>query len=170
MTIEDLTFKLLKIKWAYQERAMIRRGVEWLVWQAAYLLPRRVALITFVRVYAETMEAPGPDYERVYRCWEANDLKERQEASKRRAALVEGTLLETTSDQQDAPSDLEIRTRILFTAADLASEDLNWILKQKINEARQSMIAKSIEEIERRGRVVEYVINTSERSSDNVLQ
>jgi len=36
----------------------------------AWKLPRRVALWTFIRVYAFDGEAPGPEYERVYKAWE----------------------------------------------------------------------------------------------------
>jgi len=37
----------------------------------AWSLPRRVALWTFIRVYAADGGNPGPDYERVYKAWEA---------------------------------------------------------------------------------------------------
>lgn len=37
----------------------------------AWALPRRVALWAFVRVYAADGEAPGPEYERAYKAWEA---------------------------------------------------------------------------------------------------
>lgn len=33
---------------------------------AAYALPRSVALWGFVRVYASTMDSPGPEYEKAY--------------------------------------------------------------------------------------------------------
>ena len=37
----------------------------------AWALPRRVAMFAFIRVYAADGQAPGPQYERVYRAWEA---------------------------------------------------------------------------------------------------
>lgn len=36
----------------------------------AWLLPRRIALWTFIRVYAAGGDI-GPDYERCYKAWEA---------------------------------------------------------------------------------------------------
>jgi hypothetical protein len=39
----------------------------WIAW----LLPRQIALWTFIRVYAADGQSPGPDYERVYKAWEA---------------------------------------------------------------------------------------------------
>lgn len=36
----------------------------------AYRVPRKLALLVFVRVYAVLGEL-GPDYERVYKAWEA---------------------------------------------------------------------------------------------------
>lgn len=44
--------------------------VERLCWSIAFAVPRRIALLVFVRVYASTLEAPGPEYERVYRTFE----------------------------------------------------------------------------------------------------
>jgi hypothetical protein len=43
---------------------------ETLPWKVAMLLPHKVALFAFVRVYAVTGEL-GPDYEPTYRAWEA---------------------------------------------------------------------------------------------------
>ncbi len=37
----------------------------------ARALPRRLALWVFIRVYACDGEAPGPEYSRVYKAWEA---------------------------------------------------------------------------------------------------
>ena len=49
----------------------------WLAWvkeatprQLAWMLPRRVALWAFIRVYAADGEAPGPEYSRCYDAWE----------------------------------------------------------------------------------------------------
>lgn len=39
-------------------------------WWVANHLPRRIALLTFVRVYSAWGEC-GPDYEHVYKAWEA---------------------------------------------------------------------------------------------------
>ena len=38
----------------------------WVAWR----LPHRVALWTFIRVYGNDGQAPGPDYKRVYDAWE----------------------------------------------------------------------------------------------------
>ena len=38
----------------------------WLAWR----LPHRVALWTFIRVYAADGQSPGPEYKRVYDFWE----------------------------------------------------------------------------------------------------
>jgi hypothetical protein len=46
--------------------------LEALQWKLAWLLPRKVALLAFVRVYAaSTSEAPHDEYARVYKAWEA---------------------------------------------------------------------------------------------------
>jgi hypothetical protein len=37
----------------------------------AWHIPHRIALWTFIRVYALDGQAPGPEYERVYKAWEA---------------------------------------------------------------------------------------------------
>jgi hypothetical protein len=36
----------------------------------AWRVPRRIALWTFIRVYAEGEQSPGPEYVRVYNAWE----------------------------------------------------------------------------------------------------
>lgn len=41
----------------------------------AWALPRRIALWTFIRVYAADGEAPGPEYSRVYKAWERGEGK-----------------------------------------------------------------------------------------------
>ena len=38
----------------------------WFVWH----LPRKLAYWCFIRVYSCTMEAPGPEYEKVCKAWE----------------------------------------------------------------------------------------------------
>ena len=37
--------------------------------QFAWWLPRQVALWAFIRVYAATGDAPGPEYSRAYDAW-----------------------------------------------------------------------------------------------------
>lgn len=44
---------------------------ERLAFRLAWWLPRRVALWAFIRVYAADGLAPGPEYDRVCRAWEA---------------------------------------------------------------------------------------------------
>ena len=38
--------------------------------QIAWWLPHQIALWAFIRVYAHTGDAPGPEYTRVYDAWE----------------------------------------------------------------------------------------------------
>lgn len=45
----------------------------WLTWKAAYLVPRAVALLVFVRVYSTRHDAPGPEYIDAYKRWEAGE-------------------------------------------------------------------------------------------------
>lgn len=45
--------------------------VEALQRKVAWLLPRKIALWAFIRVYGCTGDGPGPDYERCYKAWEA---------------------------------------------------------------------------------------------------
>lgn len=37
----------------------------WIAWK----LPHRIALWTFIRVYAKDGQSPGPDYKRIYDAW-----------------------------------------------------------------------------------------------------
>ena len=39
-------------------------------WKLAWMIPRKIALYVFVRVYSATSDIPGPDYERCYKGWE----------------------------------------------------------------------------------------------------
>lgn len=48
---------------------------EALLWKLAWMVPRRLALMVFVRVYAADGEEPGPDYERCYKAWQAGKGK-----------------------------------------------------------------------------------------------
>ena len=41
-------------------------------WWVAFHIPHRIALFTFIRVYAKDGQAPGPEYTRVYNAWERN--------------------------------------------------------------------------------------------------
>lgn len=41
----------------------------WVAWR----IPKRIALWTFIRVYAKDGLAPGPDYKRVYDAWGVKD-------------------------------------------------------------------------------------------------
>jgi hypothetical protein len=54
-------------------RAALRRWLfdDGLPMKLAWLLPRRVALWAFIRVYACTGDCPGPDYSKCYKAWEA---------------------------------------------------------------------------------------------------
>ena len=45
------------------------RAIERTQWKIAWLIPRKIALYVFVRVYAVTGDC-GPDYDRVYKAWE----------------------------------------------------------------------------------------------------
>lgn len=41
----------------------------------AWSLPRRIALWTFIRVYAADGQGPGDEYSRVYKAWESGQGK-----------------------------------------------------------------------------------------------
>ena len=47
--------------WFKEERFPI-----WIAWK----IPHRIALWTFIRVYAKDGNSPGPEYSRVYDAWE----------------------------------------------------------------------------------------------------
>lgn len=53
--------------WWYVSR---RLNMEALLWKIAWLLPRSIALLAFVRVSASTGEAPGPEYATAYKAFE----------------------------------------------------------------------------------------------------
>jgi hypothetical protein len=52
----------------------------WVAWR----LPKRVALWTFIRVYAkDPNQSPGSDYARVYKTWIADDSRTRSHSYSR---------------------------------------------------------------------------------------
>ena len=61
--------------WRLWTRGWGPRG--WYFWmieaiprQLAWMLPRKIAWWALIRVYAQTGDAPGPEYGRVYEAWE----------------------------------------------------------------------------------------------------
>jgi hypothetical protein len=57
-------------RFRFEARIWMREAVAWVQWKAAYLVPREVALLVFVRVYCAGMDHPGDDYAPVYAAWE----------------------------------------------------------------------------------------------------
>jgi hypothetical protein len=57
--------------WLFCLRLWRRETAERLRWKIAWWLPRSIVLLCFVRVYSCTGDSPGPDYERVYKAFEA---------------------------------------------------------------------------------------------------
>lgn len=57
--------------WRFRFRLWRRETADKLRWKVAQLLPRSIALLVFVRVYAASGDAPGPEYVQAYRAWEA---------------------------------------------------------------------------------------------------
>lgn len=57
--------------WRFLFRLWRHETADKLRWKIAWMLPRRIALLAFVRVYAQSGDAPGPEYERAYKEWEA---------------------------------------------------------------------------------------------------
>lgn len=51
-------------------KARVLRSLDALAWRIAWLLPRKVALYAFVRVYGNWGEC-GADYAPVYEAWES---------------------------------------------------------------------------------------------------
>ena len=51
-------------------RVWRRETAEKLRWKVAWLLPRKIALLAFVRVMACTGDSPGPEYSNAYKAWE----------------------------------------------------------------------------------------------------
>ena len=45
--------------------------VDNLCWKIAWLLPRRIAYLAFIRVYASSGEGPGPEFKTALDAWEA---------------------------------------------------------------------------------------------------
>lgn len=54
----------------FSVRLWWRESIEKLRWRIAWLIPRKIALLCFVRVSASTREAPGPEYSNAYRAFE----------------------------------------------------------------------------------------------------
>lgn len=55
-------------------RLWLRELPERIAWRAAWLMPRKVALLCFVRVYA-VLGYYGPDYEAAYKAFEGGEGK-----------------------------------------------------------------------------------------------
>lgn len=76
--------------WRLWTRGWLLRG--WWAWvvdtfpqQIAWLLPRKVALWAFIRVYAASGESPGPEYRRAYDAWDhKEDVVRAQQRAKGR--------------------------------------------------------------------------------------
>ncbi len=52
-------------------RLQFKENIEWLAWKAAFALPRKVALLAFVRVAAASGQGPSDiTYEGAYKAWE----------------------------------------------------------------------------------------------------
>ena len=60
----------LKFRLWWFRASILRWWTDTLPMKCAWLLPRRVALWAFIRVYACTGDGPGPDYSRAYDAWE----------------------------------------------------------------------------------------------------
>lgn len=56
--------------WRFCFRLWRHETAHKLRWKIAWLLPRSIALLAFVRVSASTGEAPGSDYANAYKAWE----------------------------------------------------------------------------------------------------
>jgi hypothetical protein len=56
---------------AFRFRLWRRETVDRWRWKLAWMVPRSIAILVFVRVYSATSDAPGPDYIRAYRAWDA---------------------------------------------------------------------------------------------------
>lgn len=62
---------MLEAGWyGFTARLFWREVKAWAQWRLAMALPRSVALLAFVRVYAASTDAPGPEFSRVYDAWE----------------------------------------------------------------------------------------------------
>lgn len=57
--------------WWFCVRLWRRETAEALRWRLAWMLPRSIALLAFVRVSAASGDAPGPEYNRAYKAFEA---------------------------------------------------------------------------------------------------
>lgn len=57
--------------WRFHVRLWRHETAEKIRWRVAWWLPRSIALLAFVRVYASTQDAPGPEYEAAYKAFEA---------------------------------------------------------------------------------------------------
>lgn len=59
--------------WRFSLRLWRHEAADKIRWRIAYLLPRSIALMAFVRVYASTMDAPGPEYVAAYKAFQLGD-------------------------------------------------------------------------------------------------
>lgn len=57
--------------WRFRFRLWRHETAERIRWRCAWLLPRSIALLAFVRVYACTGNAPGSEYDAAYKAFEA---------------------------------------------------------------------------------------------------
>ncbi len=59
------------IRREYWWHASRRVSLDALCWRLAWLIPRRIAYLCFVRVYASSGEGPGPEYTAACKAWES---------------------------------------------------------------------------------------------------
>lgn len=57
--------------WRFCVRLWRRETAERMRWRIAWLIPRSIALLVYVRVTSATGDAPGKEYSRTYKAWEA---------------------------------------------------------------------------------------------------
>jgi len=56
--------------WYWHTRRFTLENFQWML---AYLVPRRIALYVFIRVYSATTEAPDDRYIQICKAWERGD-------------------------------------------------------------------------------------------------
>lgn len=73
-TRNEDTGRYLMLEWGWYRftaRLFVREVIDWACWTAATKLPRKVALLAFVRVAAATGDAPDTiTYDRAYKAWD----------------------------------------------------------------------------------------------------
>lgn len=93
--------------WLFLLRCKRYGFISWVQWRIAWLLPREIAMLVFIRVYAHARIDVGPEWHYVCDAWKDQNHEARTTAGRERRGSVESTPTQGASPQQPTAGGLE---------------------------------------------------------------